>query len=255
VPHIPFAPWMRGNRALDMVRNADGPKRSVAPLTYYSAMLRVHEGLTGEIWCAEAWVDVARTKLMEGDLEGAEAALSQAGLMGTPDAEAPMMLAEILLATDRAQRAHELLTNLVAQKPGIARAHYLLGIACRDLGLAEEADAYRAALAIDPGLSMAWYRLGNYLNLRREWTEAVAAYREAIRIDPQNQPALLGGALAMNRIGDPDEARAYLDQLRDMNSELAPLLELSLEPRKPIPPGVRLRSYGCRKNEDGEGDR
>jgi tetratricopeptide (TPR) repeat protein len=146
------------------------------------------------------------------------------------------------------------LTNLVEQRPGIARAHYLLGLACRDLGLAEEADAYRAALAIDPKLGMAWYRLGNHLSLKREWTEAVAAYREAIRVDPENEAALLGGALAMNRIGDPAEARAYLDQLRDMNSELAPLLELSLEPRKPVPPGVRLRSYGCRKNDEGKGD-
>ena len=251
---IPFAPWMRGNRALDMVRNAAGPTRSVAPLTYYSAVLTVHEKLSGEVWSAEAWVDVARTKLMEGDLQAAEAALSQAGLMGTPDTEAPMLLAEICLHTDRARRAHGLLTNLVEQRPGIARAHYLLGLACRDLGLAEEAEAYRAALAIDPKLGMAWYRLGNHLSLKREWTEAVAAYREAIRVDPENEAALLGGALAMNRIGDPEEARAYLDQLRDMNSELAPLLELSLEPRKPVPPGVRLRSYGCRKKDEGKGD-
>jgi len=252
--HIPFAPWMRGNRALDMVRNADGPRRSVAPLTYYSAVLAVHEQLSGEVWSAEAWADVARTKLMEGDLQAAEAALSQAGMMGTPDPDAACLMAEILLATDRAERAHGLLTNLVKQRPGIARAHYLLGLACRDLGLAEEAEAYHAALAIDPKLGMAWYRLGNHLSLKREWTEAVAAYREAIQVDPENEAALLGGALAMNRIGDPEEARAYLDQLRDMNSELAPLLELSLEPRKPVPPGVRLRSYGCRKNDEGKGD-
>ena len=252
--HIPFAPWMRGNRALDLVRNADGPTRSAAPLTYYSAVLAVHERLAGEIWSAEAWVDVARTKLMQGDLEAAENALCQAGMMGTPDAEAPMLLAEILLETERTGRARELLLNVVEQHPRIARAHYLLGLACRDLGLAEEADAYRAALAIDPKLGMAWYRLGNHLSLKREWTEAVAAYREAIRVDPENEAALLGGALAMNRIGDPEEARAYLAQLRDMNSELAPLLELSLEPRKPVPPGVRLRPYGCRKNDEGKGD-
>ena len=45
-----------------MVRNADGPTRSVAPLTYYSAVLTVHERLSGELCSAEAWVDVARTK-------------------------------------------------------------------------------------------------------------------------------------------------------------------------------------------------
>ena len=253
--HIPFAPWMRGNRALDMVRNADGPKRSVAPLTYYSAVLAVHERLSGEVWSAEAWVDVARTKLMEGDLQAAEAALGQAGLMGTPDTEAPMLLAEICLHTDRARRAHELLTNLVEQRPGIARAHYLLGLACRDLGLGdEEADAYRAALAIDPDIGIAWYRLGNHLGLKKQWTEAVAAYREALRVSPDNESALFGAALALNRAGADEAAKKCLERLRELDSELVELLEFSLQPRKPIPPGVRLRSYGTRKKDEGKGD-
>ena len=253
--HIPFAPWMRGNRALDMVRNADGPSRSVAPLTYYSAVLAVHEQLSGEVWSAEAWVDVARTKLMEGDLQAAESALSQAGMMGTPDAEAPMMLAEILLHTDRAEQAHGLMKNVVEQRPRIARAHYLLGLACRDLGLGdEEVAAYRAALALDLDLGMAWYRLGNHLSLKKEWTEAVAAYREAVLVDPENEAALFGAALAMNRAGDPEAAQGYLELLREMDSELVPLLELSLEPRKPVPPGVRLGHYGCPAKEKGKGD-
>jgi tetratricopeptide (TPR) repeat protein len=122
------------------------PTPSVAALTYYSAVLAVHEELSGEIWSAEAWVDVARTKLMQGDLQAAEAALSQAGMMGTPDAEAPMLLAEILLATDRAKRAHGLLKNVVAHRPRIARAHYLLGLACRDLGLESRLEELKGRL-------------------------------------------------------------------------------------------------------------
>jgi len=169
VQHIPFAPWMRGSQALELVRNADGPKESVAPLTYYSAVLRAHEQLTGEIWSAEAWVDVARTKVMRGDLEAAEAALVQAGMMGTPDPGAALLMAEILLETDRAERAHRLLTKVVERRPHLARARYLLGVTCRDLGLAdEELAAYRAAIEMDPDMTEAWYRLGNHMSLRRE---------------------------------------------------------------------------------------
>jgi tetratricopeptide (TPR) repeat protein len=244
---------MRGNRALDLVRNADGPTRSAAPLTYYSAVLAVHERLAGEIWSAEAWVDVARTKLMQGDIEAAENALCQAGMMGTPDAEAPMLLAEILLATERPGRARELLLNVVEQHPRIARAHYLLGLACRDLGLGdEEADAYRAALAIDPNLAIAWYRLGNHLMLKRDWAEAAAAFREAARIQPDDEAALFGAGLAQHRAGEPAAAQECLALLRALESELVPLLVLSLEPRKPVPPGVRLRPYGTRKREGKE---
>ena len=251
--HIPYAPWMRGNRALDLVRNAEGPTRSAAPLTYYSAVLAVHERLAGEIWSAEAWVDVARTKVMQGDLEAAENALCQAGMMGTPDAEAPMLLAEILLETERPERARELLLNVVEQHPRIARAHYLLGVACRDLGLGdEEADAYRAALAIDPNLAIAWYRLGNHLMIRRVWVEAATAFREAARIQPDDEAALFGAGLALHRAGEPAAAQECLARLRALESELVPLLLLSLEPRKPIPPGVRLRPYGSRKREGKE---
>lgn|GEM_PF-6058949 len=255
MPQIPFAPWMRGNRALDLVRNADGPKRSVAPMTYYAAVLRVHERLRGEVWSAEAWVDVARTKLMLGDLQAAEAALCQAGLMGTPDPDAPLMLAEILLATDRAQQAHELLENVVQQHPRVARAHYLLGLACRDLGLGdEEAAAYRAALTLDPDIGIAWYRLGNHLSLKKEWSEAVAAYREALRLEPDNELTLFAAALAMNRAGDPEAARGCLARLNELESDLVPLLESCLEAPKPIPPGTRLRSYGHRKSGEGKAD-
>ena len=253
--HIPYAPWMRGNRALDLVRNADGPARSAAPLTYYSAVLAVHERLAGEIWSAEAWVDVARTKLMQGDLESAENALCQAGMMGTPDAEAPMLLAEILLVTDRAGRARELLLNVVEQHPQVARAHYLRGLACRDLGLDdEEADAYRAALAIDTNLAIAWYRLGNHLMLKRDWAGAAAAFWEAARIQPGDEAALFGAGLALHRAGEPGAAQECLARLRALESELVPLLVLSLEPRKPVPPGVRLRPYARPSTRKGEGD-
>ena len=54
----------------------------------------------------------------------------------------------------------------------VANGRRLEGTSIRvDLGLGdEEADAYRAAVALDPNLSIAWYRLGNHLSLKREWT-------------------------------------------------------------------------------------
>ena len=253
--HIPFAPWMRGNRALDLVRNADGPRRSVAPLTYYSAVLTVHEQLSGEVWSAEAWVNVARTKLMEGDLQAAEAALSQAGMMGTPDAEAPMMLAEILLHTDRAERAHGLLKHVVDQRPRIARAHYLLGVACRDLGLGdEEADAYRAAVEIDPDFTQAWFRLGNHMSLRRQLDPAIEAWRETLRVDPNHEGALCNLGQALHRSGDATAAAECLARLRELDPDMAAFLELGMAVRKRIPAGVRLRQYPRPSTKKGKGD-
>ncbi|MFC1531566.1 tetratricopeptide repeat protein [Gemmatimonadota bacterium] len=240
---IPFIPWMRGNRALDMVRNANGPRQSSAPLTYYGAMLRVHEELSGELWSAEAWIDVARSHLMRGNLFKAELALTQAGLIRTPDPDAALLMAEVFLATGRAERADGILTSLLEQRADIARAHYLLGLASRDLGLDGEADAYRAAVAIDPDHAQAWYRLGNCLSLARESAEAMSAWREAMRVEPDHTGALYNLGSALYREGDGEGAAECLSRLRELDPGAAALLELNMQPSKPTPAGAHLRPY------------
>jgi len=255
VQHIPFAPWMRGSQALDLVRNADGPKESVAPLTYYSAVLRAHEQLADEIWSAEAWVGVARTKVMRGDLQAAEAALVQAGMMGTPDPGAALLMAEILLQTDRAERAHRLLTKLVERRPHLARARYLLGVTCRDLDLPDdELAAYRAAIELDPDMAEAWYRLGNHMSLRRNFEEAIAAWREVLRVDPDHEWTLCNLGNALHRAGDSEGATECLARLRDLDGGLADFLELGIQHVKPVPAGVRLRQYPRPSTKKGKGD-
>jgi len=255
VQHIPFAPWMRGSQALELVRNADGPKESAAPLTYYSAVLRAHEQLADEIWSAEAWVGVARSHVMRGDLREAEMALVQAGMMGTPDPGAALLMAEIFLETDRAERAHRLLTKVVERRPHLARAHYLVGLACRDLGLAdEELAAYRAAIEIDSDMTEAWYRLGNHMNLRRDSEAAIAAWREVLRIDPDHDWTLCNLGIALHRAGDSEGANECLARLRELDGGLADFLELGISYKKPVPAGVRLRQYPRPSAKKGKGD-
>ena len=252
--HIPFAPWMLGTDALELVRNADGPTRSVAALTYYSAVLRAHEQLTGEIWSAEAWVGAARSHVMRGALREAEMALVQAGMMGTPDPDAALLMAEILLQTERAERAHRLLTKLVERRPHLARARYLLGLACRELDLPdEELAAYRAAVEIDPDLTEAWYRLGNHLSLRRNSAEAIAAWREVLRVDPGHEWTLCNLGLNLHRAGDSEGASECLARLRELDRVLADFLELGIQHVKPVPPGVRLRQYPRPSRKEGKG--
>lgn len=253
--HVPFAPWMRGADALALVRGAEGPTRSAAPLTYYSAILRVHERLSGEVWSAEAWVQLARTKLLAGDLFSAERALKQACMIGTPDPDATCMLAEILLETDRAWWAHELLTNLVRRKPRLLRARLLIGLARRELGRTDDVDAWREAIAIDPDCAIAWHRLGIDLIIRQDWEEAAAAFREALRLRPDNERAIFGLGLALNRTGDIPGGLGCVSRLREVGAEVqAEWLESCLRPAKPVPAGARLRAYGFRKAREGKGD-
>ena len=75
----------------------------------------------------------------------------------------------------------------------------------------------RRALAYDPGLSEAHAVLGDIHGLRDEWAAAIAAYHEAIRLDPQNAYAWEELAWALNSKDPPEPVeaeRAALEALR-----------------------------------------
>ncbi|MCH8930615.1 MAG: tetratricopeptide repeat protein [Proteobacteria bacterium] len=66
----------------------------------------------------------------------------------------------------------------------------------------------RRALAFDPGLSQAHAVLGDIHGLRDEWAAAIAAYHEAIRLDPQNTYAWEELAWAFNSKDPPEPVEA-----------------------------------------------
>ena len=66
----------------------------------------------------------------------------------------------------------------------------------------------RQALAFDPGLSQAHAVLGDIHGLRDEWAAAIAAYHEAIRLDPQNTYAWEELAWAFNSKDSPEPVEA-----------------------------------------------
>jgi tetratricopeptide (TPR) repeat protein len=97
---------------------------------------------------------------------------------------------------DSLDRAAALFERAVERDPSYAEAWMALGSALdlkgEFLSLPEftdrALDALRRAVALKPTLALAHSRLGSaYLNLRR-YDEALAAAREAVRLDP-NQPA------------------------------------------------------------------
>jgi Tfp pilus assembly protein PilF len=97
---------------------------------------------------------------------------------------------------DGAREAETLFQEAVAHDPDFARAHAWLSAAYRQRAIMGDADfrealarssqEAREAVALDPGLAEAHQMLGAALTFDPHWREAEAAFRMAIRIDPDD---------------------------------------------------------------------
>ena len=121
----------------------------------------------------------------------------------------------------------------VAAQSNTAQGYYDQGK--RDLEAnrcAEAVDAFKRAIALLPG-SPPYNALGRAYDCLNKYEEAVASFKQAVRLDPNNTSALynLGAEYAYN--SKIEEARAVLAQLRPKDPERAKNLE------KVIADGVR----------------
>ena len=199
---------------------------------------------------APAYASLATTvyQYPEGETEALE--LAQTATELEPNAPANWLaLAEVWLALNRpdeargaAERGLEnargdeeraFVTRFLDSLQG-ARAHYLRGNALREGGdPAAAAEAYRAAIALEPGSAAAHNGLGLVLRATGDIESAIAAFREVVRLNPESPAGhinlantlhalrALDGAIVAYRAAtrlDPDDAdthRALGDALRD----------------------------------------
>jgi Flp pilus assembly protein TadD len=113
----------------------------------------------------------------------------------------------------------------LASEPDAPQPHYLLALAARSEGQAEEALPHLAkVLAADPRDLGANVTIGQvYLQLRR-FEEAIAAFRVAVDAEPYNVSAAYNLAVALNRAERREEgqvAMARFQQLRDSQYKTA----------------------------------
>jgi tetratricopeptide (TPR) repeat protein len=89
-----------------------------------------------------------------------------------------------------------------------------IGVVCRELGrLADSEEAFRRVAAIDPGFVFGHYNLGHTLFLAGRYPDALGAYEEGQRRDPQ-QNRRQGCRLAVVRLANGDADGAERDLWR-----------------------------------------
>ena len=141
----------------------------------------------------------------------------------------------------RSQRAVELLTEFLSKYQQDPEAYLLLGNAYRKLNDVTNAKVNfklgfeRLVPPISPDLVWAYTAYGNMLLAEDNYDEAYGIYTQAVKLNPNNETALVNYAvtcLHLNRTDELNDARARLEK---MNSVLLPQLDEQIQAAKEPP--------------------
>jgi tetratricopeptide (TPR) repeat protein len=115
------------------------------------------------------------------------------------------------LEKDSPDRAREAYRRALALEPGHADAHVNLGRLLHEEGLLGEAEGhYRAAAAAEPGNGRALYNLGVALEDQGRADAAVEAYETALSLDPELGVAHFNLSRLFEAAGRPEDALRHL---------------------------------------------
>jgi protein O-GlcNAc transferase len=172
---------------------------------------------------AQAHVNLAAILLQQGEAQRALPHLDQAiRLLGRrPDAAQPHYLRAKIYTADRdSAKAASELQQAVELRPDFAEAWSDLGDARKGLADVNGAlAAFRRAVALSPEDTVAQARLGSLLLDSGAAHEAVEHLDEAVRLDPKNQSALNALQRALRQDGQVGRAEAAKKKLAELIHE------------------------------------
>ncbi|WP_237055895.1 putative 2OG-Fe(II) oxygenase [Marilutibacter chinensis] len=137
----------------------------------------------------DAWRLLAVAEQGLGRSDACILALQHALALRPDDAGTALDLGTALLQSGDARAARTLLQQAMRTLPGDARAAFRYGTACYALGEMEQAaQGFAAATVRAPDWAEAWNNLAAALGQRQDYPAAIAAARNAVRLQPQAAP-------------------------------------------------------------------
>jgi protein O-GlcNAc transferase len=97
----------------------------------------------------------------------------------------------------------------------LARSYTLIGLACRRIGISEDAEKYYLwGTKLDSKNQDAFYNLGNLYRSRNEHQKAINSYKLALNLKPSSTATLNNLALSYEAMGDLETAFNHLEQCK-----------------------------------------
>ena|GEM_PF-1815653 len=143
-----------------------------------------------------------------------------------PDDDAPRyQLAVELMRSKRWVEALPHLTEVARARPDDAQVHYNLAITLQALAHLNQARAaWRRVIELMPDNPDAYVHRGEVLLDLREWSAAAADFEKSLEAAPDDLALTLNLALALTKLGQPDEAYRRLAPMLDDHPGHVPLL-------------------------------
>lgn len=128
----------------------------------------------------------------------------------------------VAFQTGRAQRGTELIARAIAIDPGLAAAHFHLGVALCALGrFADGLASYDRAIALQPDYAKAHANRGVALCELKRFAEGLASYDMAIALQPAHAESHNNRGNALRELKRPAEALASYDRAIALNGNYA----------------------------------
>ena len=144
-----------------------------------------------------------------GKIAEGENYLNKATAAGLDSSEAKFARATILTKQGKDAEAIAAYDDIIKAEPTNAQAHYLkatvLAATNRE---AQAVEAYKAAIAADAGFAAAWFDLGVIYYNKADYNNALAAYQNVVKIEPENYKAQANLASTYRQLERFPEANA-----------------------------------------------
>lgn len=168
---------------------------------------------------AEAWLWLGFAHEQRSDWPAAEKALREAHQREPASIPASIELASVLLRLNEPKEALGVARSMLAYRQEDGRIWLAIGLAQSSLGQAEEArQAFESATRFDPWNRRAYVGLANLARQSGDWSAAVAAQRQVVRIAPDDLVAWTELSEAYLRAGRRERALASADRAVELFS-------------------------------------
>lgn len=155
----------------------------------------------------ERWNDYGIGLLLQGDLKGAEHAFLAVTEMDPGYADGFVNVARARLQEGNVEGAEQMLRQALAIAPDLAKTHFFLGTALKSGGRYDEAIAHLTRAATQyPRDRVVRNQLGRVLFLQRKYAEAVREFQAALDVDPEDLQAHYNLMLTYQGLGDEEAA-------------------------------------------------